>query len=258
MKILPKIKETIRTARWIMAPKSMAKRCLGKARQFEPEADLLDRLILKDKAFVDIGANWGFWSLLAEEYASQDQIFSVEPTSIPYWRLCKWKPNQSYKIALSDKPGSALISSPIIDGETRDTRSTLETGFAETGETGRISERVQVSTLDDFAKKECKRPIGFIKIDVEGHELQVLKGGTNTIAEQRPNLLVEIETRHHEGQINHIIEFILKYGYVGEFLDPQSKSLRCVSEFNPLIHQSESQEIYIQNFIFSRNGLDAV
>jgi FkbM family methyltransferase len=39
--------------------------------------------------------------------------------------------------------------------------------------------------------------VGFIKIDVEGHELAVINGATTLLTTQRPLLLIEIEARHH-------------------------------------------------------------
>ena len=54
---------------------------------------------------------------------------------------------------------------------------------------GTIEKHVQVRRLDEFGISK----VDFIKIDVEGHELEVLKGGAATIEASRPILLIEIE-----------------------------------------------------------------
>ena len=52
--------------------------------------------------------------------------------------------------------------------------------------------RVPLRTLDSYNLSN----IGFIKIDVEGHELDVLRGAEVTLRRDQPNLLIEIENRH--------------------------------------------------------------
>ena len=54
--------------------------------------------------------------------------------------------------------------------------------------------------------------IGFIKIDVEGHELEVIKGAKETINKYNPILLVEIEKRHSK-ESEETINFINNLGY---------------------------------------------
>ena len=55
--------------------------------------------------------------------------------------------------------------------------------------------------------------IGFIKIDVEGHELEVIQGALNTIKENQPVLLIEIEERHSKRKVFDSIKYIKNIGY---------------------------------------------
>ena len=55
---------------------------------------------------------------------------------------------------------------------------------------------VTVDKLDDFCAREAIGRVDFIKVDVEGAELQVLEGGRDVIETHRPSMLVEIEARH--------------------------------------------------------------
>jgi len=95
-------------------------------------------------------------------------------------------------------------------------------------------------------------PTGFIKLDVEGHELAVLKGGKSLIIRDRPILLVELEERFGDGSVARTREFLEPQGYRGLFLD--RAVLRPIVAFDPAVHQAMTQwgnpGAYINNFIF--------
>lgn len=68
---------------------------------------------------------------------------------------------------------------------------------------------VQSYRLDDLSISD----VGFIKIDVEGYELEVLQGAKKTIASSRPNLIVEIEEKHVKRPIQDLLNEVCSYGY---------------------------------------------
>ena len=96
----------------------------------------------------------------------------------------------------------------------------------------------------------------FVKIDVEGAELDVLRGGAETLRRCRPLLLVEIEQRHHREPIAEVFEQIALFGYDGAFLDGSGR-LRPLSAFDVERWQLEAVlrpdrgQPYINNFFFS-------
>ena len=55
--------------------------------------------------------------------------------------------------------------------------------------------------------------IGFIKIDVEGHELEIIRGGKNFLEYHKPVMLIEIEERHAGKSPINIIDEICSHGY---------------------------------------------
>ena len=79
-----------------------------------------------------------------------------------------------------------------------------------------IIHKVKSVKLDDIL---INNSIGFIKIDVEGHEKNVLEGAKNLIKKNMPNLLVEIEERHSQLKVEDTINFINKLGYKSYFFD---------------------------------------
>ena len=63
------------------------------------------------------------------------------------------------------------------------------------------------------------KKIGFIKIDVEGHEKNVIVGASKIIKKNKPVLLVEIEEKHTQNKVVNIIDFINTFGYKSYFFD---------------------------------------
>ena len=72
--------------------------------------------------------------------------------------------------------------------------------------------RVKATTLDSIVRKLELKRVDLVKIDVEGAELEVLKGGIETIHRFHPKIIVEV----HEWlgvKGNKIIQLLKKYGY---------------------------------------------
>ena len=110
-------------------------------------------------------------------------------------------------------------------------------------------ETVAVRTLDSFAFEK----VGFIKIDVEGHEAQVIEGARSTINASHPALLVEIEQRHRKRPIEDVFHQIASLGYAGYFL--RHGQLTELARFRVSDHQSIADlgsriRTYHNNFLF--------
>jgi hypothetical protein len=117
---------------------------------------------------------------------------------------------------------------------------------------GATVETVQRKRLDDYAIDT----VGFVKIDVEGHEDAVLQGAHDTLARTRPRVLIEAEERHRPGATAGVASFFQSLNYSGFFL--LAGRLRPISEFEPATHQNAAQldaegrrvGTYINNFVF--------
>jgi hypothetical protein len=79
------------------------------------------------------------------------------------------------------------------------------------------------------------RELSFIKCDVEGNELAVMRGADRLLREYSPTLLVEIEQRHHRNDIREVFAFMTELGYTGHFI--QERVVRPLSEFDLEQHQ---------------------
>ena len=112
---------------------------------------------------------------------------------------------------------------------------------------------VPLRTLDDHAFANVK----FIRIDVGGHEIEVLKGAIKTITAEKPVMIIEIEQRHLDFPMDNVFELLKSYGYEAFFLS--GRKLRRYAEFSYEMDQlpylnNLSSIFYVHNFIFLPMG----
>jgi FkbM family methyltransferase len=111
-----------------------------------------------------------------------------------------------------------------------------------------LKESVEVITLDEYCDQHKLTP-QFLKIDVEGHEQQVIKGARKILAEAKPVLLIECEARHiGEDAMKIIFLELINFGYKGFFFF-DGKQLP-IKEFRLNVHQDIS---LISKFRYANN-----
>ncbi|NOX87704.1 MAG: FkbM family methyltransferase [Calditrichaeota bacterium] len=237
-----------------MEKKKILKAPLNGSLWYEPELRLLPHIIPADKPFFDVGANQGLYGLMALDLVGKKNLFNFEPMPIPFLTLkYRFRRSNNHQTALSDKPGVKTIHIPLVGKKKTTTRATLEKGIIEQGQTGTKIVRVKTATLDLFAEKSEPDNIGFLKIDVEGHELKTISGGLKTIKTHKPIIQAEIEQRHHDRPIESIFEFIEHLGYRGYFFNVSKMTLLPISGFSVKKDQDirkQKSAAYINNFIF--------
>jgi FkbM family methyltransferase len=87
--------------------------------------------------------------------------------------------------------------------------------------------------------------VSFIKVDVEGHELNALLGAAETIERDRPALLIEVEERH--GQMAEVIALMRSWDYIGHVL--LDSGWVPLVEFDLRAHQRETLHELDRGFI---------
>jgi FkbM family methyltransferase len=219
-----------------------------------PEVQALHQLVEHGSTAVDIGAHVGAYTYaLCQHVGTNGHVIAVEP--IPdladLLRRATTRlglPVTVFDCALSSRDGEADLLIPVHKGIRRPGLATLEKHSA-----AGLRRQVSLRRLDELCRDVPGR-ISFIKIDVEGHELEVLRGGINTLRRHRPNLLVEIEQRHSPVPIGETFQFLTSLGYAGEFLDRTGR--RCpLACFDVTEHQMRhlcdiGTPAYVNNFIF--------
>lgn len=196
-------------------------------------AVLPDRFAGQGATVVDIGASWGlFTHHLSRRVGKEGAVFAFEPhpaNSVVLQKLAGRRSNVHFRpVAVSDAAGSAEMQVPRHHNRLVTAQSSLAHGFAEQAEVSVETIRVPTVRLDD--EIDAARRIGFAKIDVEGHELAVLRGATSILRTWMPPILIEIEQRHLAIPIEEVFHELQNLGYHLYYIDgPQ---LRAIDQFD--------------------------
>lgn len=159
------------------------------------------------KSVLDIGANIGNHSVFFSNFF--ERVFAFEPNPRTY-KLLEF--NSTFKnitplnFGLSDINGTLAfhINLTNVGG------SRIVEGHADQSQENIIE--VEVKRLDDIDEIRKLR-VGVIKIDVEGHELKVLKGAKDTIEKNKPIILFEQNAVEIVNGGSDVIEFLREIGY---------------------------------------------
>src|SRR5690606_19027226 len=120
----------------------------------------------------DVGANTGGYYKVAKLTFPKSRIYSFEPNPISFEELLKNNPD-SLNIALGNQQSEITMYRPMADLTSEHFTSNKE--FLSTS-SDVIEIKVKQFTLSDIVKKHSIERIDFLKIDTEGHDLQVLQG----------------------------------------------------------------------------------
>jgi FkbM family methyltransferase len=176
---------------------------------------LLDLLVPDDGVFVDVGSNWGYFPLyLSSRPGFRGLIHAFEPFPSTYADLCSVIEQaqlntliKAHQMALSDRIGHASMRLPDF----------TSTGLAtvEHDEKGNQRGAIPTGRLDDIRTET----LSAIKVDVEGMESAVLRGGLQLLAQHRPFVIFE-NTRAFDDPARTLEPFRIleKLGY--EFFQP--------------------------------------
>ncbi len=154
----------------------------------EGEIEVFRELIHPGDIVLEVGANIGAHTIwFAQACAPSGVVLAFEPQRIVYQTLCANVALNSirnvvcHQVAVSDEEGELTI--PVLDPMQPENFGGLELERPDDGD----GEPVAVMTLDELPLQACR----LIKVDVEGMELKVLKGGRELIDRLKPVLYVE-------------------------------------------------------------------
>lgn len=211
LKKVIKLAGTFRSLRYIHGLR------FGVAAAFEHEPVLRQ---IKCRTIIDIGANRGQFALVARRCFPQATIISFEPLSKPanrYRRVfAKDERVRLNEVALGPSAGKATIYVSMRD----DSSSLLPITalqnqiFPGTSEIGQ--ETVRIGPLREFVRPEDIEPPALLKIDVQGYELEALKG-CESLLDLFAYIYVEcsfVELYAGQASVSEVIDFMHERGFV--------------------------------------------
>ena len=214
-------------------------------RRIDPEMGLIRFMADPRRVSIDVGANLGLFTYYLARHSTH--VHAFEPNPVPLRALgAVVDANVTiHQVALTDRTGDVDLIVP----KSRKGWSSNGAKLDVSPEGRHIVARVPGRRLDGLDLGE----IGFIKIDVEGHELAVLAGARETIARDRPNLFIEAEYAHVGDRVAELFELVGGLGYDGYFLE--DGVMRNISHFSIEAHQlaprrGEGPHRYVKNFLF--------
>ena len=215
--------------RFFLPEKYLLKKRLKRAikNNYENELIILDKIVNKNLDSVDVGVYRGVYSYKLSQITKHVHAFEPNPLIYPYLKknLKKVIKNISlYNVAASDCKGIANLKIPnrfnTLNKNNYEEMYKLGASTIhkknELNNNDYISKEVKRNKLDNLLEN---KKIGFIKIDVEGHEKNVIIGASKIIKKNKPVLLVEIEEKHTQDKVVNIINFVNTFGYKPYFFD---------------------------------------
>jgi FkbM family methyltransferase len=191
------------------------------------ELSLIFDLVKNSKNVLDIGANCGWFALeLAKKYSDKNiycfepvfEIYSVLQANI---KLNEFPNIYSFNYGMSDN----LTEQEMFFNNSDSAVSSMKNICESVNTKKRLA---KFSSVDKF-KSDNKLKIDFLKCDVEGAELLVLRGALETIIADKPIIFAELVrkwTKHFSYHPNDLINFLNELGYKSFVVDLEKPALR--------------------------------
>lgn len=180
----------------------------------EPELVMLGSFVGKGGVAIDVGANEGIYAFALSEIGAVVHAFEANPAFADFARRSLGARATVHQFALSNEAGNASFFVPLAtDGSELHLAGNLKNSHSQFERQSVI--KVEMRTLDSFALTGVQ----FIKVDVEGSELEVLEGARETILRDHPALLLELLSGTYKDPLAVTREVCEKYGYSAFIVD---------------------------------------
>jgi FkbM family methyltransferase len=208
---------------------------------------------------LDIGCHKGgylYW--MRQRVGYEGRVIGFEPQPVLADRLREiitiagWRNVTVHNAGVSSTDGEMTLTVPI-SASGASPGATLEKIVKPGEETRSVAVKtVRLDTILPVGRSTQK--VAFIKCDVEGHELEVFRGGEQLLRREAPVLMFECEMRHHaNGEIEGVFEFLRGLDYQGSFFGVEGK-LRPMEEFDAKSMQIVGKSPYFNNFLFKKKN----
>ena len=187
----------------------------------EPDLVVVRKLVKRGTVAVDLGANIGVYTkALSELVGPAGAVISVEPVPQTFEALSRNVRSfgmhnvRCINAAVSDRVGSVLMTVPNYeDGGSNYYQASITTNAADAGAVSNRHLKVPSLTLDTIASGIAE--LGFVKCDIEGHELACLAGATATLGSRSAAWLIEVagDPDNSQTQASSVFEIFASHSY---------------------------------------------
>jgi FkbM family methyltransferase len=197
---------------------------------------------------LDIGANIGVTAVMLTRLLHPSQLLCFEPTSTAFGYLnANLTRNEidasAFNLAVGNSEGKIYVKEePMLAGSfvTHD----IDTGSS-----------VEVLPLDTFVERNALTKITFIKIDVEGFELDILQGASETLRAHDPLVVMEFNsyalTAIRNISPRSLADYILKkYGHFHTYRDGELQRISSIQDVRNFLYSNMAQRGCIDDVIF--------
>ena len=207
--------------------------------------DLINEILQPNDVFLDVGANIGYFSLLAAIHQPSAKIISFEPVTTVFKLF-------EENISLNNVSNITTINAAV--GEKDDEREIYistedNTGMSSLQKPENYSgkkERVKVIEIDSWFRSSGLSKIDLVKIDIEGSELSALKGMNDALLNFKPLIIVEINPDtlrlFNHGSVD-IINLLKQLGFDGFLISKTGK----LETTNKNLLQNACNVLFIHN-----------
>ncbi|MDX2007805.1 MAG: FkbM family methyltransferase [Meiothermus sp.] len=203
---------------------------------------ILDQLLEPESVMLDIGANIGVMTLYAAKRVPRGRVLSFEPMPDNYAeleanrRLNGFEQVRTFNLALGEADGEVEMFTSNDLEQHHGFNEGLYSLYASEFRSSK-SARVRLAQLDHIVAQEGLTRVDVIKIDVEGAELGVLKGGIATLRRFHPALILEYNPEAYKSadyQASDLFDLLSALSYQFAALGPRGERLELpVNRFTP-------------------------
>ncbi len=203
--------------------------------------------------FLDIGAHFGYFTLLAASLVGgAGKVYAIEPARETYALLQQntsvWNNIKLFHKAVSDKTEMvSFYEFPVLYSEynTLDVEKFLKEDWIKKYNPQKTE--IQATTIDNFVDENELNP-AMIKIDVEGAEVQAIKGGAHTWQGQSPVLVMEYLDEGNESSYTQAAAVMYGYGYKSYMITDEGK----LAEISDILSYMRQYDMTSENIVFKK------
>jgi FkbM family methyltransferase len=177
--------------------------------EYEPDvSEALRRNCFAGAVVLDIGANVGAHTLrLAQLVGNEGRVYAFEPTDYAFTKLTRnlaLNPQLTNVVPLR----LALSDQTVISGQF-EFRATWRPG----GDHTSYATTVDFKRLDDWTNESDLPRVDLVKLDVDGHEFEVISGALRLLQRNKPVIVMEVAEYQFENSRRNTLSLLSEAGY---------------------------------------------